>query len=196
LGLVFPHDYSDHSHQHHGGSNNILIAFGLNASFAAHRLLKDDRINQRMVMLHLMEDILGWGAVFIVSIVLIFYPLYILDSILSLLISLLILKGVYKNLIKVGEIFLEKFPKEIQLDNIKSEILKIKHIEDVHGVRGWSIDSNQVSLSLHISVLGNTTVFEVDELREQIELILKEQSVHYSSIEFESTTHQCIDKNQ
>ena len=105
-------------------------------------------------------------------------------------------KGVYKNLIKVGEIFLEKFPKEIQLDNIKSEILKIKHIEDVHGVRGWSIDSNQVSLSLHISVLGNTTVFEVDELREQIELILKEQSVHYSSIEFESTTHQCIDKNQ
>ena len=52
-------------------------------SIAAYRLSKDDGVNAKMVMYHLLEDLLGWFAVLIVSIILLFKPWFILDSILS-----------------------------------------------------------------------------------------------------------------
>jgi len=43
---------------------------------AAYKLSKGEGLNQKMVMFHLLEDLLGWGAVIVVSVVLLFYPWY------------------------------------------------------------------------------------------------------------------------
>ena len=94
-----------------------ILGISVNA-FAAYRLSKNEGLNAKMVMYHLLEDLLGWVAVLIVSIILLFKPWFVLDSILSILISLVILRGVYKNLKKVGMIFLQKFPDELELNQI------------------------------------------------------------------------------
>ena len=154
--------------------------------FAAYRLSKDDGMNPKMVMFHLLEDLLGWVAVLIVSVILFFKPWFILDSLLSILVSLIILRGVYKNLVRVTMIFLQRFPDELKLNEIKREILKLDLVSDIHAIRGWSIDDETHYLRFHVQVPDQTIIKEIDELKLSIKEILEGYNVKYSTIEFES----------
>jgi cobalt-zinc-cadmium efflux system protein len=162
-----------------------LIGVAVN-SYAAYRLSKDDGINTKMIMYHLLEDILGWVAVLIVSIVLMFKPWFVLDSILSILISLIILRGVYKNLMKVSLIFLQRFPSDIELNDLKLEILKIDEIKDLHAIKGWSLDDSNFYLRFHVTMDGSIKLIEIDKIKKQIKEILQQYKVTSSTIEFES----------
>jgi len=100
----------------------LLAILGLSVNgYAAYRMSKNSGINSRMIMFHLLEDILGWCAVLIVSIVLLFKPWYFLDSVLSILIALIIINGVIKNLFSVSKIFLQAFPENINRETIIKE---------------------------------------------------------------------------
>jgi len=160
-------------------------------SVAAYRLSKDSGLNQKMVMYHLLEDIMGWIAVFIVSIVLLFKPWYLLDSILSILISMMILRGVYKNILKVLSILLQKFPDELEIDKIEKELSGLELIENVHAFKGWSLDSDSFYLRFHVRLPEMTTMKEVDGLKFVIKEVLRKYNVDFSSIEFESSSDKC-----
>tara|TARA_Y100000780_G_scaffold159130_1_gene144146 strand:- start:27657 stop:28532 length:876 start_codon:yes stop_codon:yes gene_type:complete len=155
--------------------------------FAAYRLSKSQGINSKMVMLHLLEDLLGWVAVLLVSIILLFKPWYSLDAILSILISFLILKGVYKNLVKVIRIFLQKFPEDLSLTEIKNEIKSLPEVKDIHEIKGWSIDDQSYYLRFHLKVAPETQMKTVDKIKRQVKDILTRHHVEYSTIEFESS---------
>ncbi|ATH07257.1 hypothetical protein BIY24_04700 [Halobacteriovorax marinus] len=158
---------------------------------AAFRMSKESGINQRMVMLHLMEDLLGWFAVLIVSVVLYFKPWYILDSILSILISLLVLKGVYQGLKRIVTILMQAFPKDLNIDDVKSELIKIDGVEDVHYIQGWSMDEESHSLTFHVSVPDDLLVKDLDLIKKVIKAKLFDMKVSNSVIEFEGTGHNC-----
>lgn len=162
-------------------------------SIAAFRLSKGDGLNSKMVMLHLLEDILGWVAVLIVSVILFYKPWYILDPLLSIMIALIILRGVYRNLIKVGMIFLQRFPSELELEEIRNEITELEGVVDIHEVKGWSIDESTYYLRFHVTVPKQTLIEELDSLKKQIKGILEEKDVRFSTIEFESAAYDCND---
>ena len=134
-------------------------------------------------------------AVLIVSIVLLFKPLFVLDSILSILIAIVILRGVYKNMIKLGMIVLQKFPDELELGKLKQEVLELELVEDMHAVKGWSIDDSTYYLRFHLLVAEDTNIGTVDKLKIKIREILKTYNVAYSTIEFESVNC-CDDKHR
>lgn len=159
--------------------------------FAAYKLSKGEGINQKMVMYHLLEDLMGWGAVILVSAVLVFQPWYFLDSVLSLVISLIILRGVYKNMVKVGSIFLQKFPDDLEMDRIVGEITSLESVKDVHAVRGWALDESRYSVSFHVVVPQGSVICELDELKDKIKQILERENVRFSSIEFEGEGKAC-----
>lgn len=161
-------------------------------SFAAYRLSKDEGMNARMVMLHLLEDLFGWVAVLIVSIVLLFKPWFILDSILSILVSLVVLRGVYKNIKKISFILLQKFPDDLELKKLKKKLEKESLVSEIHAVRGWSIDDSSYYLSFHVKIPSDTKLSDMDELKIRIKNILTEYKVEYSTIEFESAV--CSDE--
>ena len=158
---------------------------------AAYRLSKSEGLNQRMVMLHLMEDLMGWGATLIVSIVLIFKPWYILDSILSILITFIILRSVYNNLKKVSGIFLQRFPDELKVENLIKEIRALTQVKDVHYLQGWSVDEVSHALNFHVVVSGELKMWQVDELKLQIKALVEKYHVQFSSIEFEADKESC-----
>ena len=171
----------------------VLAVFGVAVnSYAAYRLSKSEGLNPKMVMYHLLEDVLGWVSVFIVSFVLLFKSWFILDSILSILISLVILRGVYKNVLKAGLIFLQKFPDGLELVKIKGKLEEFDLVKGVHAFKGWSIDDSTYYLRFHVLVPADTTIRDVDLLKGKIKDLLRESSVHYSTIEFESESH-CLE---
>lgn len=170
----------------------IFLAFlGIAVNgFAAYRLSKEDSSNVKMVMFHLLEDLLGWVAVLIVSIVLLYKPWFILDSILSIIVSLIILRGVYKSLVRVVKIFLQRFPESLDLADLTGKIKNLELVTDIHAIKGWSIDDETFYLRFHVQIPQETQMKVVDKLKKEIKEILEEYHVKYSTIEFESDCHQ------
>tara|TARA_R110000868_G_scaffold132380_6_gene343262 strand:+ start:2895 stop:3770 length:876 start_codon:yes stop_codon:yes gene_type:complete len=162
-----------------------IIGIAVN-TVAAYKMSKNKGLNSKMVMYHLFEDLFGWIAVLVVSIVLLFKPWFILDSILSIFISLIILRGVYKNLLKVGLIFLQKFPDKLEIDKIQAKLIQFDLIKDIHGIKGWSIDDETYYLRFHVKVPEGTDIGQLDELNLEIKSLLTIYDVKYSTVEFES----------
>lgn len=170
----------------------ILAAGGIIVNgIAVLRVRKGKSLNERIVALHLFEDVLGWVAVFIVSIVMIFKNIPILDPILSILITIYILYRVIINLKKTFSIFLQAVPEGVSIKQIEDKILKIDNVLNVHHTHIWSIDSLNNVLSTHIVVKDNTTVKEIIDIKRKAKEIMESLKLEHSTIEVECESEFC-----
>ncbi|WP_040520007.1 cation diffusion facilitator family transporter, partial [Glaciecola punicea] len=108
----------------------LLSIFGMAVNgFAAYKLSDGDSLNERVLNWHLLEDVLGWVAVFIVSIVLMFKPWPILDPILSIGFTLFILFNVVRNLKETLLLFLQATPDREQVEKVRSVLLSKSEVD-------------------------------------------------------------------
>jgi len=148
-------------------------------------------INQRTVMLHLMEDALGWVAVLIGSIVMLFADIPIIDPILSLGIALYILWNAFKNLRKVLHIFLQGTPRNVDLEEVKKDLLKLEHVQDIHDTHVWTMDGSYNILTFHLVIRENKKLSELAELRKQVIDMLKNHHIDHTTVQFEVPGEVC-----
>ena len=167
----------------------IFAVFGVIINFiAAYFTSRGDSINQRSVNLHMLEDVLGWIVVLIGAIIMNFTDIKIIDPIMSICVSLFILFHALKNFKKVLDLFLEKTPKEVSIDNLKNNLLKIKGVEDIHHIHVWSIDGYNNYATLHV-------VSNSKDIKKDIRNKLKDLKISHVTIEVESKNEKCLDKN-
>ena len=159
---------------------------------AAFRLKKGDSINEKVVSLHLLEDVLGWMAVMIGSVVMYYFDMPIIDSIMSIGIACFVLYNVYKNIGKSLKIILQGIPSEFDINEISTILHQINGIENVHDLHIWSIDGNYNILTVHIVITKNLTMLQLAELKEEIRTKLNEKSIQHVTIEFETVDEKCI----
>ena len=87
----------------------VLAIIGLAVNgYALFRLQKGKSINEKVVALHFVEDVLGWFAVLVGSIIMLFVHAPLIDPILSFVIALFILYNVFKNLKSTFRILLQR----------------------------------------------------------------------------------------
>jgi len=161
-----------------------LLGIVVNA-VAALRLMKNGGMNQRVVALHMLEDLYGWLGVLAVSIVLLFKPWWFLDAAVSVIISLLILFGVYRNLKEIIQILMQKFPSTIDMDKILGEIKQLENVRDVHFVQGWTIDGAEHSLTFHVEIPDELKVVDMDKIKRKMKTLVRSHGVNHCTIEFE-----------
>jgi cobalt-zinc-cadmium efflux system protein len=123
---------------------------------AVLKLQKGTSINEKVVSLHLLEDVLGWVAVLIVSIIMQFWDVPILDPILSIGIAIFILFNVFKNGKQSIKIILQIVPEGISVDKIKLKLLENKDIKSMHDLHIWSMDGEYNIFTAHLVVHDNT----------------------------------------
>ena len=129
----------------------ILAIIGVILNFiAAYVTREGDSINQKAVNLHMLEDVLGWVVVLIGAIIMNFTDIKLIDPIMSIGVAVFILIHSLKNLKKVLDIFLEKTPEDIDIDELKEHLLKIKGVDDIHHIHVWSIDGYNNYATMHI----------------------------------------------
>lgn len=153
---------------------------------AVLRLKKGTSLNERAVFLHLMEDVLGWIAVLIVSIVMLFVELPVLDPLLSIGITIWVLTNVYRNLRDVFKVLLQGVPENIDVNGLKQAILQIQHVESIHDFHLWSLDGEQNIMSLHIVLRKTPTPEMIKEVKMQIRILATRFSIHHATVETES----------
>ncbi len=159
--------------------------------FAALRLSKGSSLNERVVSLHLLEDVLGWVAVLIASIVMIFTDLTILDPILSIGISCFILYNVYHNLKKAFRVILQGKPDQVDEAVLRESLLNLKPIQSIHDLHVWTMDSEYLVLTVHLVLPDETTENERQALRAAAHELLKTKGIQHATIEMESSSENC-----
>ena len=172
---------------------NGMILFGIIGvivNFLAAYFTRTGRsLNQKAVNLHMLEDVFGWVVVLIGAIVMKFTDIKIIDPILSILVALFILSNALKNLKLIINLFLEKTPKGINVEEIKRHLLKIKGIKDIHHIHIWSLDGYNNYATLHVVYDGKDK-----NIKKLVKEELKEHNIIHSTIEFEKVGGECLEK--
>ena len=170
----------------------ILAIIGIAVHGAAvFKLRKGSSINEKVVSLHLMEDMLGWMAVLVGSALMYFTNLTIFDPILSIAISLFILFNVFRNIRQIIPILLQGTPRETEQEHIVEELKQIKDISGIHDLHIWSLDEEYKVLTVHV-ILENPLCMEaLADLKKQIREVLREEEIQHATIEFETQGESC-----
>ncbi len=148
-------------------------------------------MNEKVISLHLLEDVLGWVAIFIVSVIMIFTDLIILDPILSILITLYILWWVLKNLRKTVLLFLQASPEEISVDMIDNTLKEKTGIQWVHDTHVWSLDGEHNVMTTHVVVDADSSISKIKYLKWEVRKTLEKMGITHSTIEVDFTDEKC-----
>ncbi len=168
------------------GGMILLAIVGIAVNGAAVlRVRKGQSLNAQVVAWHLLEDVLGWAAVLIVSITLLVTDLYILDPILSVLINLYVIYNVIGNLRKTLALFLQAVPDSHNLPDIEHRLAKVPQVLSVHHTHIWSLDGEDNVLTTHLVVDPNASKDDLIHIKSAVREITSELSLAHSTVELE-----------
>ena len=156
---------------------------------AALRLKKGTTLNERAVLLHLMEDVLGWVAVLVASIVmmLVDHPLTrLLDPLLSLGITAWVLWNVWRNLRDTFRILLQGVPEEVDTTALTTEVIALNGVEGLHDLHLWSQDGESHVMTLHVVVAENLRHADYQRIKETVREIGRNHGADHITVEFET----------
>ena len=148
-------------------------------------------LNERTVSFHLLEDVLGWIAVFITSIIMLFIEAPILDPILSTTIASYILWGVFRNLKETLRIFLQASPSDINIKNLEYLVLEIPEIDGIHKTQVWSLDGESHILNTHIVLKNTISLDHLKKVKGTVKNVLSENGISSSTLEIEFADEVC-----
>lgn len=165
----------------------IFAIIGAVVNFgAAYFTREGDSINQKAVNLHMLEDMLGWFVVLIGAIVMKFTEFKLLDPILSIAVAVFILVNAIKNLKDVLDLFLEKTPDNVNINEIVEHIEKIDGVLNVHHIHIRSIDGHSNYATMHI-----VTNSDHHKIKDKVRNELEEHGICHATLELETPNEHC-----
>lgn len=179
--------------QAHPQGMMLLAVLGVAVNgFAMLRLRKGKSLNEKVVSLHLMEDVLGWIAVLIGAVIMYFWDVPVIDPILSLLIAGYVLFNVFKNMRELFRILLQGAPQEINSEHIQAEILKIDSVKDIHDVHLWSVDGIYNVMTIHVILDEKKSMEELSYMKKDMRNRLINKGIEHVTLEFETEDEECV----
>lgn len=151
---------------------------------AVLRLRRNNSLNSRMVMLHLLEDVLGWTAVLIASVVIYYTDWYQVDVWLSMVITIWVLYNAVRGLRKVMKVILQAAPPEFNYEKAIAELKKINGVKDIHDLHVWSLDGEYHIASLHLGRYTENTNQDA-EIRKLVRQYFFQWQINHVTIETE-----------
>lgn len=169
----------------------LFAVVGVVLNLVATYVTRDGKsMNQRAVNLHMLEDVLGWIVVLIGAVIMRFTNIAIIDPIMSIGVALFIFINALRNLKEVLDLFLEKIPAEISVEEIRQHICQIDGVLDVHHIHIRSIDGQNNSATMHIVTDG-----DAHSIKHLVREELAEHGIAHATLEFERSDEECHDRN-
>jgi len=170
----------------------ILAVLGIVVNGAAVLRMRGGRgMNAQMIAWHLLEDVLGWVAVLIVSLSLLVTDIQILDPLLSMLITGYVLYNVIRNLRKTVAIFLQAAPADIDVHAIEHELETITHVLSTHHTHAWSLDGEHHVLTTHLVVPAGASKTEIVQVKADALRLFRQIDLEHTTIEVEYEDEAC-----
>lgn len=161
---------------------------------AALNLKKGKSINEKVISLHLLEDVLGWVALLIAAIVMYYTDIIILDALLSLVFTIYIIYHVLKNLKKIFSVFLAATPAGMNIKAIQTELEHVDNVKEVHHIHLWSLEGNVPLITFHATLKEDLDSKTISFIQNQLNAILKTHGITHSTIQIEFKDFNCLDE--
>ncbi|MDF7657339.1 CDF family zinc transporter ZitB [Erwiniaceae bacterium L1_54_6] len=152
-----------------GGLMLTIGVAGLLANLLSFWLLhhgsEEKNLNVRAAALHVLGDLLGSVGAIVAALIIMWTGWTPIDPILSLLVSLLVVRSAWSLLRESLHELLEGAPGNINVDKLKRDLtLNIAEVRNVHHVHLWQVGEKPV-LTLHVHVIPP---YDHDALLERI----------------------------
>ncbi len=139
-----------------GGIMAVIASIGLLANIVCFLLLHGadrENLNVRGAAIHVMGDLLGSIAALVAGVVIVFTNWTPIDPLLSLLVSLIILRSAWRVISESGHILLEGAPKGVDTREIGPDLIaNVPCVCDVHHVHVWAITQERTMVTLHAEI--------------------------------------------
>ncbi len=166
----------------------IVASLGLIANVAGTLLLKKgsaNNLNIRAAYFHLLSDAVSSLAVIIGALFIILYKIYWIDPLLTVLISIYILKETYEIVKESVDILMMSNPEGIDLNAIKNIVEKIPGVINIHHIHLWKLNDNDTHFEAHIEV-EDMAVSKTAEIQKLIDNELHERyEINHTTLQFE-----------
>jgi len=166
----------------------IVASIGLIANVAGTLLLKKgskNNLNIRAAYFHLLSDAVSSLAVIIGAVFIIFYRIYWIDPLLTILISVYILKETYEIVKEALDVIMMSAPEGIELNELKNLVELINGVKNVHHIHLWKLNDNDTHFEAHVDV-EDMAVSKTKEIQKQIEHKLHDiYEINHTTLQFE-----------
>jgi cobalt-zinc-cadmium efflux system protein len=166
-----------------------VAGVGLLANLIAVVLLRSDsskNLNIRAAYLHLIGDTLSSIVVIIGGILIWKFNIYWIDPLITVLISLYILRETYLLLRDSFNILMQAAPKDINLDQIKTEIESIDGVSNLHHVHVWSLNDRQIHFEGHVDLREDLNTSDAGNLNRVISKLLHDRfDIEHTTLQME-----------
>ena len=169
----------------------IAVAINVLASLVVR---KGKTKNESILSLHFLEDTLGWLAVILMAIILRFTDWYILDSLLSLVISIFILTKALPRFWSTLKIFLDAVPEGVDIKQVMSDLEGLDNVASLNQLNLWTMDGLEKNAIVHVCL---KEIEQMETCKEFIRNLLKDCGFQNITIEVDADleTHQAHKRN-
>ena len=159
-----------------------LVADGLSV-LLLHKHSRSN-INIKAAYLHLMADTFSSVAVIVGGVLMYYLEIYWVDPLLTVLISIYILKESVGILREAVNILMQGAPKGLDVMDLVEKLKGVEGVMDIHHVHVWSLDENNVNFEAHVNVT-DMPVSDTREVSEAFGGILGEHGINHVTLQFE-----------
>jgi cobalt-zinc-cadmium efflux system protein len=152
---------------------------------------KDKDINVRSAYLHLLSDAMVSVALVIGGVVIYYTGLYWIDPLLSIIVAIVILISTWGLLRSSLRLSLDGVPENVDLNKIKTDMLQFAGVKDIHHIHVWGLSTTTNALTAHIVVNDDTSMNEIEKLKQIIKHELVHLNIHHATLEFEQAMTRC-----
>ncbi len=172
----------------------IVASIGLIANLVSVLLLEKDShgsLNIKSSYLHLLGDTISSVGVVIGGVVIKLWGITWIDPLVTLLISLYIVRETWHIIVKTINIFMQSSP-DLDYNEIKEKVEAIEGVNNIHHVHAWMINENVINFEAHID-MDDMKLAEVEKIYDKIEHLLKD---HYgvSHVTLQAELDRCEEK--
>ncbi len=165
----------------------VLAIIGLLVNGSAAFFTREgDSLNQKAVNLHMLEDVLGWVVVLCGAVVMRFTDFAFIDPLLSIGVAVFVFVNALRNLKEALDLFLEKTPHGIDVDELKEHLTALDGVTDVHHVHLWSMDGHQHYATMHVVTDG-----DAPHVKEAVREELRKHGIGHATLELEREDEHC-----
>ena len=166
----------------------VVAIFGFIANMVIVWLFHGEghkNLNVRSAVLHVIGDALASVGVIVGGVVIYYTGWFVVDPILSCAIGLVVLVGAVRVTKEAVHILLEGSPKHADAHKVAACISAIDSVKDVHDMHIWSLCSNYLALSTHVSIAEDASKSS-HQLRQEINDKLQTQfGIFHTTIQIE-----------
>ncbi len=166
----------------------VVASIGLLANGVGILVLRKSahkNLNVKSALFHIVGDTISSVGVIGGGLVILYTGWYLVDSVISICIGMLILRGAYSLAKESIDIFLEATPKDIDIEELLDDVHKIEGLKEMHHLHLWTITSGIYAMSAHVLIDDLLTSRSAIILEEIERLLQGKYNIEHTTIQFE-----------